>query len=300
MYDNDPDYYGGPDYEGRETAGGKMSAAFGSLCLGIVLFPVSLAVLGYNEQLYMCTHKNILYAQKMAEVISCNEQQSFFPDMVVYLACPIHEDSLHVYTPASFGSSGLGQSITFRSSAGAQTAEMYQCVESSHEEKCGKDEKCRAYSYKMEWLRHPVDSNSFSMTGQAQQARQSGCPGFQGNPPWPHDVLPTVETSWDTTPLTFERLMEVIAAMQKTSLDSLAVLRFHSTQKCTGKIQGPTLPFLLQAGNRTPAALELYDHLRLLTNSAVGQLIGGSSFHISRAEAGNVVFFKMPHLPHDA
>ncbi|CAE7799685.1 unnamed protein product [Symbiodinium sp. CCMP2592] len=196
MYDNDPDYYGGPDYEERETAGGKMSAAFGSLCLGIVLFPVSLAVLGYNEQLYMCTHKNILYAQKMAEVISCNEQQSFFPDMVVYLACPIHEDSLHVYTPASFGSSGLGQSITFRSSAGAQTAEMYQCVESSHEEKCGKDEKCRAYSYKMEWLRHPVDSNSFSMTGQAQQARQSGCPGFQGNPPWPHDVLPTVETSW--------------------------------------------------------------------------------------------------------
>eukprot|EP00439_Symbiodinium_sp_Y106_P063486 s4110_g9.t2 len=207
MYDNDPDYYGGPDYEGRETAGGKMSAAFGSLCLGIVLFPVSLAVLGYNEQLYMCTHKNILYAQKMAEVISCNEQQSFFPDMVVYLAessrmspafvarpdceqlrtvCTTvrydeyvqflelaserhvkvagMQDSLHVYTPASFGSSGLGQSITFRSSAGAQTAEMYQCVESSHEEKCGKDEKCRAYSYKMEWLRHPVDSNSFSMT----------------------------------------------------------------------------------------------------------------------------------------
>eukprot|EP00439_Symbiodinium_sp_Y106_P063786 s4110_g9.t3 len=109
------------------------------------------------------------------------------------------QDSLHVYTPASFGSSGLGQSITFRSSAGAQTAEMYQCVESSHEEKCGKDEKCRAYSYKMEWLRHPVDSNSFSMTGQAQQARQSGCPGFQGNPPWPHDVLPTVETSWVNT-----------------------------------------------------------------------------------------------------
>ena len=54
--------------------------------------------------------------------------------------------------------------------------------------------------------------------GQAQQARQSGCPGFQGreglglgpqqpifanalqgNPPWPHDVLPTVETSWVNT-----------------------------------------------------------------------------------------------------
>ena len=78
-----------------------------------------------------------------------------------------------------------------------------------------------------------------------------------------------LEPKQDTTPLILERLMEISAKIQKASLHSLAVLRFHSTQKLTGKIQGPTLPFLLQIGNRTPAALELYDCLRLLTNSAV-------------------------------
>ena len=77
-------------------------------------------------------------------------------------------------------------------------------------------------------------------------------------------------------PLTLERVSEILAAILKHSLDSLAILRFHPTQRLSAPIQGPTLPFLLQVGNRSRASFELYDNLILLTNSGLWQLVGGS------------------------
>eukprot|EP00439_Symbiodinium_sp_Y106_P031908 s952_g3.t2 len=47
---------------------------------------------------------------------------------------------------------------------------------------------------------------------------------------------------------------------------------FHSTQK----FQGPTVPFLLQIGSRTPEATGPHLHLRSMTQSAIWQLVGGS------------------------
>ena len=71
-------------------------------------------------------------------------------------------------------------------------------------------------------------------------------------------------------------MINKIQELQKLCLCQLAVLRFHSAQKLQGQLQGPTVPFLLQIGNRTPEATQLYLHLRSMTQSAVWQLVGGS------------------------
>eukprot|EP00913_Durusdinium_trenchii_P012893 g12107.t1 len=84
------------------------------------------------------------------------------------MSCPIHEDSLEVFTPQSFGSTGLHDAISFRAASGSQTSEMFQCVEHSEtQEDRHSKEKVRIYSYSMEWSLHPVDSR---------------------NPPWPADI----------------------------------------------------------------------------------------------------------------
>ena len=85
-----------------------------------------------------------------------------------------------------------------------------------------------------------------------------------------------LEPKKDPAPLTLERVSEILAAILKHSLDSLAILRFHPTQRLSAPILGPTLPFLLQVGNRSRASFELYDNLILLTNSGLWQLVGGS------------------------
>ncbi|CAK8995277.1 unnamed protein product [Durusdinium trenchii] len=168
------------EYVQEDRPATKMTNALSMCCMGVLLFPVALFVLGWNEVGYVCTHKSILFAQKRAEVIGCEPRTSWYPNMVAYMSCPIHEDSLEVFTPQSFGSTGLHDAISFRAASGSQTSEMFQCVEHSEtQEDRHSKEKVRIYSYSMEWSLHPVDSSTFSYNGQAQSA---------GNPPWPADI----------------------------------------------------------------------------------------------------------------
>lgn len=174
----------------EQRPGSKMANAFCLCCVGILLFPVALMVLGYNEVNSVCTHEKILYGQKMAEVIGCEPRNAWYQNMVVYMSCPVHEDSLQVFTPASFNSMGLQDAISFRSTSGSQKAEMYQCVETYRTEKTRDKETIKIYSYSMEWKSQPVDSSHFAYNGQAQAARDQGCPYFRqvGNPSWPADL----------------------------------------------------------------------------------------------------------------
>eukprot|EP00439_Symbiodinium_sp_Y106_P036835 s1365_g4.t1 len=80
----------------------------------------------------------------------------------------------------------------------------------------------------------------------------------------------------DRQATTVTEMINKIQELQKLCLCQLAVLRFHSTQKLQGPLQGPTVPFLLQVGSRTPQATQLYLLLRSMTQSAVWQLVGGS------------------------
>ena len=89
---------GDVEYVEEQRPGSKMANALPMCCLGILLWPVSLCLLGWNEVNYVCKHKSILYGQKMAEVIGCEPRSNWYQDMVVYMSCPIHEDSLQVFT----------------------------------------------------------------------------------------------------------------------------------------------------------------------------------------------------------
>lgn len=184
---------GDVEYVQEQGSGSKMANALPMCCLGILLFPVSLCVLGWNEVNSVCTHEQILYGQKMAEVIGCEPRNAWYQDMVVYMSCPVHEDSLQVFTPVSFSSSGLQDAISFRSASGSQKTEMFQCVETYRTEKTRDKETIKIYSYSMEWRSQPVDSSQFAYNGQAESARDRACPNFRqvGNPSWPADVPPS-------------------------------------------------------------------------------------------------------------
>ncbi|CAE7814829.1 unnamed protein product [Symbiodinium sp. CCMP2592] len=80
----------------------------------------------------------------------------------------------------------------------------------------------------------------------------------------------------DQEPIFVSTMLEKLQLLQKQCLCPLAIMRFHSTQRLNGQLQGPTVPFLLQVGFRSPEAAELHLSLRSLANSAIWQLVGGS------------------------
>mmetsp|Transcript_18625 Transcript_18625/g.43540 ORF Transcript_18625/g.43540 Transcript_18625/m.43540 type:complete len:457 (+) Transcript_18625:72-1442(+) len=174
----------------------KMQGSCGTMCVGMALFPLSLLLIGYNEQSYVCVHKNILFASEKAQVVNCGDSPNWLPGETVFVSCPIKQESLMRFTPATFGSASLGNSIEFRSVAGAQKAEMFQCVQYVREEKQHDDDKhkIKVYSYKMEWRSSHVDSSAYATTPQAMQAKRQGCMGFYHNPPWPQDVAQHVKS----------------------------------------------------------------------------------------------------------
>lgn len=161
------------------------------MCLGCLFLPLALVMLGYNEKDYVCNMHNILYTESNAEVVGCDHTQ-FADDPIVYFSCAINKDSLPTWTPAELGAAGLGNAISFRSAAGAQRATMLQCVESARTAKEG-NRKYTVYSYKLDWMDVPIDSTGFSKTQQALDAVRMGCPGFQGNPPWPTNIEQSTE-----------------------------------------------------------------------------------------------------------
>ncbi|CAE7434886.1 Dcun1d2, partial [Symbiodinium sp. CCMP2456] len=85
-----------------------------------------------------------------------------------------------------------------------------------------------------------------------------------------------LEPRGDSQPIPLSRMLELLAEIQKAALHPLSVLRFHATQKLTGPLRGPTVPFILQVGGRTDQANLLHRHLTSLTHSSIWQLVGGS------------------------
>jgi len=166
----------------------KMSNPIPVMCVGILLFPAALYILGSNEQSYMCVSKSIIFADTRAKKVNCNDLD--MEDGIAFMSCPIKQDTLPTWTGTSFGATGLGNAISFQSAAASIATEMYQCVEDYEEERRGNN-SVKVYKYKMEWRSEIVDVYNFAWTGQAIQAREYACPGLrpgQGGPAWPLDL----------------------------------------------------------------------------------------------------------------
>jgi hypothetical protein len=184
------------DEGGREGPGQKIQKAFCSCCIGMLVFPLSLFLLGWNEKNYVCTHNTILYAEDNAEDVGCAPTGA--EDTFGFFACPIQEQGLQVFTPCMFNvdnkqmpcgtMSGFGSNISFLSSAGKQTVEMLQCVEHETQETRGSGKNSRTrtvYTYSVDWSSSLVSGFNQAHLAQAEQS----CPGFFGtNPAFPTNV----------------------------------------------------------------------------------------------------------------
>jgi hypothetical protein len=172
---------------------GKIGNACYYMCAGLVLFPVSLCVLGGNERNSVCEGKNIDYAELNAKQLPCTS--AGVTDVFGFFACQIQDKSLAAFDSCKFGSVCNGDTnlVSFKSVSGSQTVEMAQCVETVTE----KDKK-RTYSYKLDWSSSQVSATSFK----SSIAAKNSCPGFvSGNPPWPEGLSPGTTTKFADAPV---------------------------------------------------------------------------------------------------
>jgi len=167
----------------------KMCNALCTMCLGILIFPLSLFVVGWNENNYVCESRRIVYAETEAQPFGCTSQDA--SEQFAFLSCPVVESSLKSFTPSDFndGAPSLDLPVSFKSAASAQMVEMFQCVEECKETTrkngAGQNVKVRRCSYKMGWSGSRVDSSNF------HQDPDRACPDMGaagGNPQAPSDI----------------------------------------------------------------------------------------------------------------
>ncbi|CAE8584664.1 unnamed protein product [Polarella glacialis] len=165
-----------------------MSSAFGMCCCGILVFPMALLLLGYNERRFVCDRKDILYAESKADVLGCSPQN--IKEGVVYFSCDLDQASVQTFTPSIFRSIGIGSSIDFKSTVGAQPGEFQKKRRGKH------SPERTVYTSSQRWVSHQVDATSFSTLPEARYARSQVCPDLPniGNPKWPADLSQSTET----------------------------------------------------------------------------------------------------------
>jgi len=164
----------------------KAKYAFCCCCIGIILLPCMLIMLGAHEKGYVCRNKDIIYAEKSATEVGCTGAPP--NDQFVFFSCEINASKLQTFTLKDFNpafSTQLGAKISFNSIAASQTVEMYQCVESKSERTEGTGNNARkitTYSYSLGWNSQPINSAAFNDKGKASSACGSSVnPGFPPN-----------------------------------------------------------------------------------------------------------------------
>lgn len=195
----------GATYEANPAAGcgQKLQSACTSFFLGIVLFPLSLYLLGWNERNFVCTQKQIYFAEANAEEWPCDTTTTLPEDELYHFSCPFDPNS---YNPYSAGTNfnpelliinpGLGaffNNLSFSSLGGSQSAYIYTCIETEHKETVGRGDQrhdVTTYTYAMGWARSP---SAFHMvlegTNWANAEAACGGEGWtQGQPSYPLGV----------------------------------------------------------------------------------------------------------------
>jgi hypothetical protein len=203
MSGDEEDFGGGWDDDGGETVeeGGPLAKAGNACCmlgLGILMLPMSLFLLGWNENNYVCTNAKILYGEENAvEVMNCDNTQ--VSNEFAVFSCPLLPSSLETYTPCSFNSGLMNcpsqLPVSFQSVSGRQTVEVCQCAEecttSTHKNSAGQNVKKKTCNYQSKWSQTPIPASSFQDKNKAGQQ----CPGLanyantgNGNAPPPTNL----------------------------------------------------------------------------------------------------------------
>lgn len=171
-------------------------------CLGLLFFPIVLFGLGWNEQRAACENNAIIYTQTKATPVSCTVPAN--SGTIAFIMCPLQ--NLPVFTLDALNQrmaqTDFANSVQIPGASVAQTAEMFQCVQSSTSTTQGSGnnkQTITTYSYRMSWVQNYVDTSRYATSSQAIQARSSQCPGVAMAPLWPTNVEQGVSTNYHQT-----------------------------------------------------------------------------------------------------
>jgi len=254
----------------------SMLSSIHMLCLGIVLFPLTLLLLGWNENHFVCEDARILYAQARAEAVGCDA--SLVANKFGFFSCPLVQSSLELFTPCTFNrehpmSCAAQFPVSFLAASGRQTVEMYQCQESCREEKqrnnLGQNVEVTTCTYSMGWFQTYVRSSDFRKTP-AEIAQ--GCPNYQvalRNPDPPSNLDMGTSTAY---------------ANQLLAGDSAS--KAYSLTEELGHQLSPDQPVGLAsfAGNFTGPAATVQSWTRPLAVSAANLMIEGNYLKTCRVD----------------
>jgi len=146
-FTEDEDGGGGGDGDGDDMG------PCGMCCCGLIMLPIMLFLLGWNEKKFVCTNKQILYAEKHAKDIGCSANAG---TGMFYLSCPVLPSSFQTFTASDFnpGATAGQIPISIKAATAEQKVSMYQCQEtkSTRKEKRGdKKVTVTTWEYRMGW-----------------------------------------------------------------------------------------------------------------------------------------------------
>lgn len=126
---------------------------FVGMIIGFILFPLSLYLLGTNEQNYVCTSKAIVYSDVESITASC--QDTVEAGKLIFYSCPVDASSLpqwNVTTPISSNGTGTQPpSTSFASLYAERSEEVWACSETKKTTTKNK-RKVTTYTYKVGWI----------------------------------------------------------------------------------------------------------------------------------------------------
>jgi hypothetical protein len=156
-------------------------------CGGILLFFLSLLLLGWNEQNTVCVDHAYTAAGALVETLGCDDNPKTNSGKVAHISCPLHQKSLPTWSPRDFGINYAPGIFEVSAVKVEMTVSMYQCVERKHtkKEKRGEEEvEITTYSYEYAWSAEEEKSAGFKAwkVHDAKLALDSGCgPDFSKN-----------------------------------------------------------------------------------------------------------------------
>jgi len=166
-----------------------------SCCLGLILFPFALFMLGYNERSYVCTNNQLQSLSGRAVEATCSTPPA--AGQVFFFSCPMDKDSFPQWRVEDFALDGNADgnfsSFIWESPSAQLDAKVKQCKETSTTNERG----VKVYQHKVEY----VDSGRFKKPTQCSQAQQSSrcgpraCQSF--TPGWSSARLDALEVAAD-------------------------------------------------------------------------------------------------------
>ncbi|CAE8726791.1 unnamed protein product [Polarella glacialis] len=153
---------------------GRMGGALQGMCFGFVLFIVSIFLIGWNEFNYVRNQGVLWKVDRETVEAGCFSAFRWANDKPIWASCPVNR--LYDFSSSISPSTGLPtftetvQGAWFQASSQIyQWAEKKSC-KSSDTPGGGKTQEC-TYSYGLQWVSAPIDSNSFY----CHPTTQSGC-----------------------------------------------------------------------------------------------------------------------------